>query len=118
MDMDPLDVSELIHTVWEFRQAALQFGESAGTKFMCPNCEQMKPFAGDNALEYYNNSCGIALVCNDCLLEFNARRGVERVGAQAVDRVGGQHREVPGLQGSHGGFQVGGFGVTHRHRSV
>jgi hypothetical protein len=39
----------------------------------------MKPFAGDNALEYYNNSCGIALVCNDCLLEFNVRRGVERV---------------------------------------
>lgn len=79
MDMDPLDVGELIHTVWELRQAALQLGESAGTKFLCPNCEQMKPFAGDNALGYYNNSGGIALVCNECLLEFNVRCGVERV---------------------------------------
>jgi hypothetical protein len=79
MDMDPLEVSELIQTVWELRQATLQLGESTGTKFLCPNCEQMKPFAGENALGYYNNSCGIALVCNECLLEFNARCGVERV---------------------------------------
>jgi len=78
MDIDPLDVSELIHTVWEFRQAALQLGESSGSKFLCPNCEQMKPFAGENALGYYN-SCGVVLVCNECLLEFNARREVERV---------------------------------------
>ena len=79
MDMEPLDVSELIHTVWELRQAALQLGESAGTKFLCPNCEQMKPFAGDDALGYYNSSCGIALVCNECLLAFNVRRDVGRV---------------------------------------
>jgi len=79
MDMDPLDVSELIQTVWELRQATLQLGGSTGTKFLCPNCEQMKPFAGENALGYYNNSCGIALVCNECLLEFNARCDVERV---------------------------------------
>jgi hypothetical protein len=79
MDMDPLDVSELIHTVWELRQAALQLGESAGTKFLCPNCEQMKPFAGENALGYYNNAGGIVLVCNECLLDFNVRCDVERV---------------------------------------
>jgi hypothetical protein len=79
MDMEPLDVSELIHTVWELRQASLQLGESGGTKFLCPNCEQMKPFAGDDALGYYNSSCGIVLVCNECLLAFNVRRDVERV---------------------------------------
>ena len=79
MDMEPLDVSELIHSVWEFRRAAVQLGESGGTKFLCPNCEQMKPFAGDSALGYYSNSSGVALVCNDCLLEFEVRHGVERV---------------------------------------
>ena len=79
MDMDPLDVRELIHTVWEVRQATLQLGGSTDTKFLCPNCEQMKPFTGERALGYYNESCGIALVCNECLLEFNVRRGVERV---------------------------------------
>jgi len=79
MDMEPLDVSELIHTVWELRQASLQLGESAGTKFLCPNCEQMKPFAGHDALGYYNSSCGIALVCYACLLAFYVRRDVGRV---------------------------------------
>ena len=78
MDMEPLDLSELIHAVWELRQASLQLGESVGTKFLCPNCEQMKPFAGENALDYYNAS-GIAVVCNECLLDFNARCDVERV---------------------------------------
>ena len=78
MDMEPLEVSELIHAVWELRQASLQLGESVGTKFLCPNCEQMKPFAGENALGYYN-ACGIAVVCNECLLDFNARCDVERV---------------------------------------
>jgi hypothetical protein len=78
MDLDPFDVSEIIHSVWEFRQTALQLGESSGTKFLCPNCEQVKPFAGDNALGYYNNT-GVALVCNECLLEFQIRREVERV---------------------------------------
>jgi hypothetical protein len=79
MDIDAFDVSEIIHSVWEFRQAALQLGESNGTKFLCPNCEQMKPFAGDNALGYYNETGGVVLVCNECLLEFQVRRGVERV---------------------------------------
>jgi hypothetical protein len=79
MDMEPLEVNELIHTVWELRQASLQLGDSAGTKFLCPNCEQMKPFAGENALGYYNNPSGLALVCNECLLEFNVRHRVERV---------------------------------------
>ena len=65
--------------VWELRQTALQLGESSGTKFLCPNCEQLKPFAGDQALGYYNNACGMVLVCNDCLLDFHIRRGVERV---------------------------------------
>ena len=78
MDMEPLDLSELIHAVWELRQASLQLGESVGTKFLCPNCEQMKPFAGENALDYYN-ACGIVVVCNECLLDFNARCDVERV---------------------------------------
>ena len=79
MDLDAFDVPELIHSVWELRQTALQLGESSGTKFLCPNCEQMKPFAGDKALGYYNNACGMVLVCNDCLLDFHIRRGVERV---------------------------------------
>jgi hypothetical protein len=39
----------------------------------------LKPFAGDSALSHYNNACGIALVCNECLLEYQIRRGVERV---------------------------------------
>jgi hypothetical protein len=79
MDIDAFDVSEIIHSVWELRQTSLQLGESGGTKFLCPSCEQMKPFAGDNALGYYNNAGGVALVCNDCLLDFQIRRGVERV---------------------------------------
>jgi len=79
MDLDAFDVPELIHSVWELRQTALQLGESSGTKFLCPNCEQMKPFAGDEALGYYNHACGMVLVCNDCLLDFHIRRGIERV---------------------------------------
>jgi hypothetical protein len=79
MDLDAFDVNEIIHNVWGLRQTSLQLGESAGTKFLCPNCEQMKPFAGDNALGYYNNAGGIVLVCNDCLLDYQIRRGVERV---------------------------------------
>ncbi len=79
MDIDAFDASEVIHGVWELRQASLQLGESSGTKFLCPSCEKMKPFAGDNALSYYNNSHGIALVCNDCLLEYQIRRGLERI---------------------------------------
>ncbi|MEE8290361.1 MAG: hypothetical protein V3U27_11615 [Candidatus Tectomicrobia bacterium] len=79
MDLEPYDVSELIHNVWEMRQASLQLGESTGTKFLCPNCEQMKPFAGENALGHYNDSGGVVLVCNACLLAFNAYRGVERI---------------------------------------
>ena len=65
MDLDAFDANELIHSVWELRQTALQLGESSGTKFLCPNCEQLKPFAGDKALGYYNNACGMVLVCND-----------------------------------------------------
>lgn len=79
MDVEPLDVRELIQTVWELRQASLQMGESSGTKFLCPNCDQMKPFAGENALEYYTATGGVALVCNGCLLEFDRRCGVNRV---------------------------------------
>ena len=79
MDLDAFDANDIIHSVWELRQTALQLGESSGTKFLCPNCEQLKPFAGDQALGYYNNACGVVLVCNDCLLDFHIRRGVERV---------------------------------------
>jgi hypothetical protein len=79
MDLDAFEVTELVHGVWELRQTALQLGESSGTKFLCPNCQQLKPFAGDQALGYYNNACGVVLVCNDCLLDFHIRRGVERV---------------------------------------
>ena len=79
MEVEPLDVQELIQTVWELRQASLQMGESSGTKFLCPNCDQMKPFAGENALGYYTASGGVALVCNECLLDFDRRRGVNRV---------------------------------------
>jgi hypothetical protein len=79
MDLDAFEVTELVHGVWELRQTALQLGESSGTKFLCPNCQQLKPFAGDQALEYYNNACGVVLVCNDCLLDFHIRRGIERV---------------------------------------
>jgi uncharacterized protein (DUF983 family) len=79
MDLDAFDASELIHSVWQHRQTSLQLGEGAGMKFLCPNCEQMKLFAGDSALNHYNNSGGIALVCNECLLEYQIRRGVERV---------------------------------------
>jgi hypothetical protein len=78
VDVEPLDVCELIHTVWELRQASLQMGGSSGAKFLCPNCEQMKPFAGENALGYYTSAGGVALVCNECLLEFNHRRGTDR----------------------------------------
>ncbi len=79
MDLDAFDATELIHSVWELRQTALQLGESSGTKFLCPSCERLKPFAGDEALDYYNNSGGLMLACNDCLLDFQIRRGVERV---------------------------------------
>lgn len=79
MDIDAFDVGDIIHSVWELRQTALHLGESFGTKFLCPNCEKIKPFAGDNTLGYYNNTNGVTLVCNDCLLEFQIRRGVERV---------------------------------------
>lgn len=79
MDVEPLDVHELIHSIWESRHASLQLGESTGTKFLCPNCEQMKPFAGENALGYYNETGGVVLVCNECLLDFHVRRGTERV---------------------------------------
>ncbi len=79
MDVEPLDVRELIHTVWQMRQASLQLGELSGTKFLCPNCEQMKPFAGEHALEYYTATGGVALVCNECLLDFHIRRGMGRV---------------------------------------
>lgn len=78
MDLDAFDVTELVHSVWELRQTALQLGESSGTKFLCPNCEQSKPFAGDKALGYYHPG-GMVVVCNDCLLDFHIRRGVERV---------------------------------------
>ena len=67
MEVEPLDVQELIQTVWELRQASLQMGESSGTKFLCPNCDQMKPFAGENALGYYTASGGVALVTLDRL---------------------------------------------------
>jgi hypothetical protein len=79
VDLESLDVRELIHTVWELRQASLQLDDSSGSKFLCTNCEQMKPFAGENALEYYTAAGGVALVCNECLLDFNRRRGVNRV---------------------------------------
>ena len=79
VEFEPLDVRELIHTVWELRQASLQMGESSGTTFLCPNCEQMKPFAGENALSYYTTTGGVALVCSECLLDFNIRRGMNRV---------------------------------------
>ncbi len=80
MDLEPFDVSELIHNVWEVRQASLQMASStATTKFLCPNCEQMKPFAGENALGHYNGSGGVVLVCNECLLTFDTRRGGERI---------------------------------------
>ena len=79
MDVEPVDVYEVIHNLWESRQASLQLGESSGTKFLCPNCEQMKPFAGEHALGYYTDSGGVTLVCNECLLDFHVRHGIERL---------------------------------------
>jgi hypothetical protein len=77
MDVEPVDVYEVIHNLWESRQASL--GASSGTKFLCPNCEQMKPFAGEHALEYYTDSGGVTLVCNECLLDFHVRHGIDRL---------------------------------------
>lgn len=78
MEAEPLDVRELIHTVWELRQASLYMGEASGTQFLCPNCEEMKPFAGEIALGHYTTT-GVSLVCNECLLDFRMRRGIDRV---------------------------------------
>jgi hypothetical protein len=79
VEAEPLDVRELIHTIWELRQASLYMGDASGTQFRCPNCEQMRPFAGENALGYYTATGGVSLVCNQCLLDFRMRRGIDRV---------------------------------------
>ena len=61
MDLDAFDANELIHSVWELRQTALQLGESSGTKFLCPNCEQLKPFAGDKRSDITTTPVGWCL---------------------------------------------------------
>lgn len=79
MEAEPLDVRELIHTIWELRQASLHMNDASGTQFLCPNCEQMRPFAGENALGYYTATGAVSLVCNECLLDFRMRRGTDRI---------------------------------------
>lgn len=79
MEAEPLDVRGLIHNVWEQRQASLYMGEASGTQFLCPNCEQMRPFAGEITLYHYTATGAVSLVCNECLLEFRMRRGIDRV---------------------------------------
>lgn len=79
MEAEPLDVRELIHTIWELRQASLHMSDTSSTQFLCPNCEQMRPFAGENALGYYTATGAVSLVCNECLLDFRMRRGTDRI---------------------------------------
>ena len=79
MEAEPLDVRELIHSIWELRQASLYMGDASGTQFICPNCEQTRPFAGENALGYYTATGAVSLVCNECLLDFRMRRVIDRV---------------------------------------
>ncbi len=56
-----------------YRQTILDSGAFPEVNFLCPNCGESKPFAGDNACNYYNNSRGCTLVCNDCLMEYEKK---------------------------------------------
>lgn len=63
-------IGDMIRASWGFRHMCLSVGSFPETEFICPNCLERKPFAGDNVLHFFNSVRGTVLVCNDCLLEY------------------------------------------------
>jgi len=69
----PRGLTEYIRFVREYRENFIAAKVLPDVNFLCPCCKRYKPFAGDNAVNYYNNARGSVLVCNDCLLEFELK---------------------------------------------